>query len=254
MIKEVTPGKSVYAAVKPKNAQLVSSLDHLADWNIEKKENLELETHNFDSPRRKGNFSFTEVDNFEGLGKCLKITANKPASGKPIQAMYEVMALKKPIALKGKPKTIGLMVNGNSCWGRIIFELTDASGQRWISIGASQNGTPTRWMADWMSKKELEQVKNMSVADWNTNDSEARSAIDFDGWRYLSFPLPGQYEGEGYHWPRNCYWKSDKDGIVHYPLKFTKLIIELREKVVYIKEMVDPTRNGIYINDLMVGE
>jgi len=253
-IEEVIAAQSIFDSKPSKNKKLINSMNNLSEWKIEKGKSLELETHNFNAPRRKGNFSFSNTPDFEGSGKCIRIKPNKPASGKPIQAMYEVMALKKPVLLKGKPKEIGLMVNGNSCWGRMIFELEDATGQRWISIGASQNGTPTRWMADWMSKEELEQVQNTSVADWNTNDSEARSAINFDGWRYLSFPLPGQYPVEDYHWPRNCYWKSDKDGIVHYPLKFTKLIIELREKVVYIKDMIKPSREDIYIKDLVVDE
>lgn len=247
-IKEIIPGKTVYKSRMPRDGQLINRLDNLAEWKIEKGRNLELESHNFSSPRRKGNFSFSAADG------SIRIKAEKPEIGKPIQAMYEVMALKNPVTLKGEPKEIGLMVNGNSCWGRIIFELEDASGQRWISIGASQDGTPTRWMADWMPQDELDKVKNMSVADWNTNDSEARSAINFDGWRYLSFPLPGQYEGEDYHWPRNCYWKFDKDGKVHYPLKFTKLVVELREKVVYIKDMIEPSKPDICIKDLVAGE
>ena len=253
-IEKVIGEQSVYNSKAPQSKQLISNLENIANWNIEAGRNLELETHNFSAPRRKGNFAFSNVANYEGAGKCIRIKSNKPVFGKPIQPMYEVMAIKSPVVLNGKPKEIGLMVNGNSCWGRIIFELEDASGQRWVSIGASQNGTPTRWMADWLPKKELEKVKKTSVADWNTNDSEARSAINFDGWRYLSFPLPGQYKGEGYHWPRNCYWKTDKNGKVHYPLKFTKLIIELREKVVYIKDMINPSRADIYIKDLVVSE
>ena len=250
-IERVIGGAAAYEDAPPPNAQLISRLDRMEDWVIEQDRDLELEIHNFSCPRRKGNFQFEQTQEFEGSGPCIKVEPGIPNSGTPIQPMYAVLALKEPVTLKGTPREVGLMVNGNSGWGRVIFELDDARGQRWVSIGASQNGTPTRWMADWLPADELARVRESSVADWNTNDSEARSAINFDGWRYLSFPLPGQYPGEGYHWPRNCYWKSDKDGKVHYPLRFRKLIIELREKVVYVTDFIPPRRKEIYVEDLV---
>lgn len=252
-IADVAGGAVVYDDAPPPNAQRISPLDRLEDWVIERDRNLELETHNFSCPRRKGNFTFNEVAEFEGSGPCIKIEPGTLDSGTPIQPMYAVLTLKEPVTLKGRPREIGLMVNGNSGWGRVIFELEDAVGQRWISIGASQDGTPSRWMADWLPPEELAKAKESSVAAWNSNDSEARSAINFDGWRYLSFPLPGEYPGEGYHWPRNCYWKSDTDGKVSYPLRFKKLIIELREKVVYVTDFIPPQRKEIYVKGLVSG-
>ena len=60
--------------------------------------------------------------------------------------------------------------------------LRDANGERWLSTG----------------KK----------GEWNVDDTHCWSAFNFDGWRYIRFPLPGQYAGEGYHWPDNSQWKS----------------------------------------------
>ena len=55
------------------------------------------------------------------------------------------------------------------------------------------------------------------------DDAFGISRINFDGWRYLGFPLPGNYPGEGFGWPANSQWKSDKENVVHYPLTLTKL-------------------------------
>ncbi len=229
---------------------LIGSLASLSDWQIEPEPNTELEWFNFECPRRKGNFEFAEVAEFEGEKQVLSVKPKLPVAGSPHLPMYSVLSLKKPIELPGKPTEIGLMVNGNGGWGRIIFELTDASGQRWTSIGAAMKGEATRWMADWMSEKELAAMKTMKVSDWNTNDVWQRSRINFEGWRYLKFPLPGQYDGEGYHWPANCNWKSTGDGVVKYPLRFTKLIIELPEKVLYLNKMITVPRAEVYLKGL----
>ena len=67
--------------------------------------------------------------------------------------------------MPGTPTEVGMWVNGNSSWGRVRFELQNASGQVWRSGAAT---------------------------------------IDFDGWRYLAVRLPGQYGGpKNRHWPRD---------------------------------------------------
>ncbi|MFN0077980.1 MAG: hypothetical protein ACKVY0_16105 [Prosthecobacter sp.] len=231
---------------------VISSLAELTEWQIESEPNTELEWFNFECPRRKGDFEFVEVAEFEGEKQVLSVKPKLPVAGSPHLPMYSELSLRKPIELPGKPTEIGLMVNGNGGWGRIIFELTDASGQRWTSIGAAMKGEATRWMADWMSEKELAAMKTMKVSDWNTNDVWQRSRINFEGWRYLKFPLPGQYDGEGYHWPANCNWKSTGDGVVKYPLRFTKLIIELPEKVLYLNKMIAVPRAEVYLKGLQV--
>jgi hypothetical protein len=250
-LASVAGGACTYAEQPSTQQVLISRLDSPADWRIEKGRNVELETYNFETPRREGRFAVEVAGQWEGQGPALRITPRLPVPGTAFQPMYQVMALDRPVSLPGLPKEVGLRINGNSGWGRVIFELRDASGQRWISIGCPTRDNPTRWMADWLPADELAKVKNSRLGDWNTDDSEARSRINFDGWRYVSFPLPGQYEGEQYHWPRNCYWKYDQDGIVHYPLSFTKLVVELREKSVYGTEFIEPARQEIYLKDLI---
>lgn len=249
-LKSLKLAATVYPAA-PEDAACISKLDDLDAWQVEEDRSAELETYNFEIVRRPGRFLFTVEDAFEGRANPVRVTPQFPLPGTAHQPMYRVLAHRTGVAIPGVPKEVGLMVNGNSGWGRIIFELQDASGQRWISIGCPMKSTPTRWMADWLPQEQLNRLADMKIADWNTNDSEGRSAINFDGWRYLSFPLPGQYPGpEQFHWPRNCYWKYDKDGKVHYPLTFTKLIVELREKVVYIREFKPVPRPEVYLSNL----
>ncbi len=166
--------------------------------------------------------------------------------------MYSVLTHKTGLKLPGEPTEIALQVLGNSGWGRAIFELEDAEGERFISIGAAAKGEPTRWMADWMPAAELARMKAMSVSDWNTNDVRGRSRFNFDGWRYVRFPLPGNYPGENYHRPDNSNWKSSGDGVVQYPLTFKKLILELPEKILVANDYRAPDRPDIAIKNLSV--
>lgn len=249
------------ASVKANAAFLISSLDKLADWQVETGRSAELEWYNFECPRRKGDFAFEEVAEFEGEKDVLQVTPKLPVAGSPYLPMYSVLAYRGAsgsdaatwgVELPGQPTEIGLMVNGNGGWGRVIFELEDAGGQRWISLGAAVTAEATRWMEDWMSPAELQAVKTMSVSDWNTNDPWQRSRINFEGWRYVRFPLPGNYPGEGYHWPGNSQWRSSGDGVVKYPLKFKKLMIELPEKVLYMTNYVAAPRQQVYLKELIV--
>ncbi|HOK80936.1 MAG TPA: hypothetical protein PK354_08805 [bacterium] len=251
IVEKIVAGNA-YMEKRPVSSFIISGLNNLNDWIIEKERNRELEIYNFNCPRRKGNFEFKIVDAFEGETNVLQIKPKLPVEGSEYLPMYEVLAHKTGIEIPGVPTKIGLVVNGNGGWGRVIFELEDASGQRWISIGAEQKGEPTRWMADWFKPEEFAQLKSANLCDWNTDDAWQRSYINFEGWKYLEFPLPGNYPGEGYHWPYSSQWRYTGDGIVKYPLKFKKLIITIPEKILYLTEYKPVQRQEIYIKDLMV--
>jgi hypothetical protein len=252
-VLDVAAANPVYAKQFTKPAVL-ASLTTLDDWSVEPGRNAELEYYNMMTPRRKGEFAFTTVPKWDGENGALKIAPQPIKHGKATMPMYAVLAHKNGIPVPSTPTEIGAWVHGNSGWGRLIFELTDASGQRWISLGAQQRGEPTRWMADWLPKEELEKVTAAGMSDWNTEDVFGLSRIDFDGWRYLAFPLPGNYPGEKYPWPANSQWRWDKDGVVHYPLTFRKLIVELPEKVLHVRTFEPPPRPEIYLRELSVNQ
>jgi hypothetical protein len=250
----ITPGAATMETHPDPKAKpfVVSTLSQLTGWQVDAERNTELEYFNFESPRRKGDFAFENVAEFAGEKSPLKVSPHLPAPGSSFLPMYSVLTHATGIEIPGQPTEIGLMVNGNGGWGRIIFELEDAGGQRWTSIGAAMGAEKTRWMADGMSEKELAEMKATSVADWNTNDPWQRSRINFEGWRYLHFPLPGNYPGEGYHWPSGSQWKHTGDGVVKYPLRFKRLIVELPEKTLHLTDFSPVPRPEIYLKDLTV--
>ena len=170
--------------------------------------------------------------------------------------MYAVLAHEKGIPIPGTPTEIGLWVNGNSSWGRVIYELADASGQRWVSIGNPLPGDakPYTPFDDKVVPDTHLSTRTTPIDDWCDNDSFGWSRFDFDGWRYVAFPAPGQYPGEGYHWPGNVQWFHDKDGVVHYPLIFKKLIVQLPAKTAARQGLRPAPRAEIYLKDLTAGQ
>ncbi|NQT94669.1 MAG: hypothetical protein HQ559_18075, partial [Lentisphaerae bacterium] len=135
-IATIEPGTPVHETEPAGDFFLISALDTLADWTIDAERSIELETYNFMNPRRKGNFVYREVAGNGGAKTVLEVEPTLPVEGSVYLQMYSSLALKQPKGLPGHPTEIGLRVDGNGSWGRIIFELEDASGQRWVSIGA----------------------------------------------------------------------------------------------------------------------
>ena len=253
-------GKGVLAAVemgppqyadKPEGkVTVISPLASLEGWSVENGRSPELEYYDFMTPRRKGDFMFEAVTQFNGKTDALRVTPKPITRGKDTMSMYAVLAHKSGLPLPGTPTEIGLWVNGNSGWGRVIFDLVDASGQRWVSIGAPAKDDPATILPKWI----LDQFPSPTLSDWSTDDPWGVSRINFDGWRYVGFPMPGNYPGEGYAWPANSNWRWDKDGKVHYPLTLKKLVVELNEKVLQVKTFAPVARPEIYLKDLQVAE
>ena len=79
---------------------------------------------------------------------------------------YTTLMPARPVVIPGKASHLGLWVKAASDWGRVVYCLRDAKGERWLSVG----------------KK----------GEWNVDDVHSWSAFNFDGWRYLTFELPGQ--------------------------------------------------------------
>jgi hypothetical protein len=250
-VAAVKLGAPVHETRPGEGSFLVSALDRLEDWTIQTGRDAELEIYDFMNPRRQGSFEYKTAA--EDGKTVLEVRPKLPAAGPEYLQMYSSLSLKKPVEIKGEPTQIGVLVKGNGGWGRAIFELEDAKGQRWISIGAEQAGAPNPWLADWLSKEEFAKLnpKSMNVCDWNSDDAWGRSFINFDGWRLVKFPLPGQYPGEGYHWPMNSQWRSSGDGVVHYPLKFKRLVVTMPEKVLYGTWYAAPGHYEIRLRDLV---
>jgi hypothetical protein len=204
------------------------------------------------TPRRKGDFALS-IARRDGERAALRIEPKPISHGKDTMPMYGRLQPAAPIELPGQPNELGIWINGNSGWGRVIYELRDAGGQRWISIGAAAKDEPHPWMLDWMSQEQLEQQGKLQINDWNTDDAYGVSRIAFDGWRYVGFPLPGNYPGENHPWPANCNWRCDGDGIVRYPLHLAGITIEIPAKVLHLKKWAPPARPAIELRDITAG-
>ncbi len=253
-VRAAEPGKPVYDDRPDGKSTILTTLSDLEDWSVVAERSPELEFYDFMTPRRQGDFAFEPVTAFEGRERVLRVTPRPIKHGKDTMPMYAVLAHKKGIAVPGTPTEIGVWVNGNSGWGRVLFELTDATGQRWVSLGATQGGETSRWLEDAVPKELLEKFPTPGISDWNTEDVFGTSRINFDGWRYVAFPLPGNYPGENYPWPANSQWRWDKDGIVHYPLTLRNVTVELPEKMLHVKRWAPVARPAIYLHELIVGE
>ncbi len=248
--------------VKPDGALQVlvpsPSPSTLAEFKPVEQRDAELEGYNFMTPRRKGNFELSVVKATGAIPanaageNAIKVTPKPLGSTKPTLAMpmYSSYTLAKPVEIKGEPTGLAIAVKGNTGWGRIIFEMKDASGQNWRHLGAAQRGELSPWLLDWMPKEMLAQKDDGQkqvgkISDWNTDDVWGASRINFDGWKYIQVPLPGTFQGDyRMYWPTNSQWKFDKDGIVHYPLTLTGITVEIPEKVLKLNRyepVADPS-------------
>lgn len=230
----------------------VVDMGSLDGWKVSQERDLELETHNGLTPRRKGDFAFEPVEAFADRTGVLRVTPKPTTNGTKYMPMYSVLEHKTGIELPGKPTEIGMWVNGNASWGRIIYELIDAKGERFLSIGASKSGGASTWMLDWMPEEMAEQRGDLSQADWNTNDVFGLSRFSFEGWRLVRFPLPGNFPGENFHWPYSSQWKHTDDDVVDYPLTLKRLIVELPENTLHLRDYSPANRKEVYLDNIVV--
>jgi hypothetical protein len=147
-----------------------------------------------------------------GHEDAVAITLPVEPADRPLANRYGALKLKAPVTIPGKASALGMWVKGNSSWGRVVFQVRDAKGEIWTS-----NGTRD---------------------DWNCDDTHAWSYVNFDGWRYLRFPLPGNHAYDSTRDLENTWWGSrGGDGVVDLPLTLEKIIVEARNEVPVLGEM-----------------
>ena len=150
-------------------------------------------------------------------GPCLELALEKTGEMPAVVAEYTALKLKTPAPIPGRPHSIGMWVKGDSSWGRIMWEMEDAKGERFRSSGGYDGG------------------------DWGNY-----SALDFDGWCFMRFPItndspfvhiePGtgakQWEGKG------------GDGRLDYPLKLTGIYVITHRQSLSLTKMM-PVRQPL---------
>ena len=180
---------------------------------------MALET--VDVPALDANGSQTTV-------KATAISLPEQAVNRGTMPHYTTLVPPKPVKIPGTPRRLSIWVKGCSDWGRIVYELRDAKGEKWISIG----------------QKEA----------WNGDDTRSLSAFNFDGWQLLEFPLPGNLPWDCARTAGSCAWgASGGDKIVDYPLQLEKIRVERREQIIYVNSLEKTAREPVLLGTLYAG-
>lgn len=192
------------------DAKLVGDMGD-GSWTLAPRKDEILENNHWAMMHYPGKFSST-IDKDAKQGNVFTTTLEKQEIVRELMPWYTVAKPAKPIAIAGAPSHVGLWVKGNSDWGRVIYILRDAKGERWTSIGAKD--------------------------DYNCDDSHSWSQFCFDGWRYLRFEMPGHTGYDSYRKAGTNWWRGDGgDDIVDLPLALEEIIIEQRSHILYVNDV-----------------
>lgn len=214
----ITAGKRAFPNDQPPaGTQVISPMDDLAQWQLVPDEQT------IATPlRRPGKFDLRQVNDAE-KGACLELELKREGEVPHVVGEYTALRLKQPLPVPGKPHTVGVWVKGDSSWGRIFWEVEDVKGERWCSS------------------------KDLDGGDWAN-----QSALDFDGWCFVTFPLtresparqiePGAGIGQ---------WQGNTDGILDYPLKLVGLYVQTHRQSLDLTQM-KPVKGSIRLKDVSV--
>jgi hypothetical protein len=140
---------------------------------------------------------------------------------------YTTLVPKKPVVIPGKASHLGLWVNAASDWGRVVYCLRDAKGERWLSIGPK--------------------------GSWNNDDMHSWSSFNFDGWRYLRFELPACSPFDLFREAGSTWWGNfgAGDRIPDLPLTLEKIIVERRTHAMYVNDPQPTSTNDVMLAGLL---
>ncbi len=193
-------------------------------WTLTEERDAYYENIGFDAKSYPGHMSAKVTGDDARPGTHLAVHLLPQEKERKVMPWYAVLKPAKPVTLAGKAAALGLWVKAASDWGRVVYCLRDAKGERWVSAGAKDQ--------------------------FNCNDPHSWSCFNFDGWRYLRFELPSHTGWDSFREYGTTWWGSTGgDGIVDLPLQLEKIIIERRTNAVYVND-VQPTNPA----DVLLGE
>ena len=140
--------------------------------------------------------------------------------------LHDADARRSRCVIPGKASHLGLWVKAASDWGRVVYCLRDAKGERWVSVG----------------KK----------GEWNVDDVHNWSAFNFDGWRYLTFEMPANAPYDLYREAGTSFWGNYGEGdmVVDLPLTLEKIIVERRTHVIHGTEQLPAPPDDVLLGGL----
>lgn len=210
-----TPGRYMHA------------LDTFASpWTFEPAGDERYAKSHWGAPRFAAQMTSETVDSPERKSKVWQVTLHKPEKQRPLAAWYGAFAPDKTLEIPGKARSLGVWINGKSNWGRIACELEDAKGEIWLSTGTKD--------------------------DWNCDDTHCWSYFNFDGWRFVEFPLPATQPADNYREKDTVWWGSyGGDGVVDLPLKLRRVMIEHRTHHVYVDQLLEVPDSSVQFSNLV---
>jgi len=222
-IETAQVGVPAYTNAPGPHSRQLDSLE--GPWTYSPEPYARYASNHWDIMRVPGTMVSESVDSAERQSKVWRITLQEPEKERKLAAWYGVFSPAKPIELPGKANGLGVWINGKSSWGRIIYELEDANGEIWQSVGTKDS--------------------------WNCDDIHSWSSFNFDGWRYVEFPLPGNLPYDNYREKDNVWWNNSAEGIVDLPVKLTKIIIEQRTHSIYVNECLTVPDRSVELHNLV---
>ena len=164
-------------------------------------------------------------------GMALSVHLDPPAELRRTMPFYTTLVPKQPIVIGGQATHLGLWVKAASDWGRVVYVLRDANGEKWISVGKR--------------------------GEWNCDDVHCHSQFCFDGWRYLRFEMPANAPYDLFREAGSTWWGSygakeggQADNIVDLPLLLEKIIVERRTHVIAGTELLAANPADVLFNEL----
>lgn len=235
---KLTVGAPDHSDSKPGSNTAV--LANLGDgtWKISTERDKDYEENHIEFIKRfPGKFSLHAAAGPDGKDKALAVRLEKQEKERKTMPFYTALVPPKPIVIPGKASHLGLWVKAASDWGRVVYCLKDAKGERWLSIGK----------------------KN----EWNVDDVHNWSAFNYDGWRYLTFELPANSPYDLYREAGTSFWGNypgvsasngkgpkDDDMVVDLPLTIEKIIVERRTHVIHATEQLPASPDDVLLGTL----
>ncbi len=155
----------------------------------------------------------------------LAVTLPPQAVDRGTMPYYTTLTPGKPVVIPGKAKYLTMEVSANSDWGRIVYVLRDAKGEKWISVGAT--------------------------GVWNCDDTPGASSFNFDGKRLVRFELPSNLPWDNFREMGTTWWgATGGDRIVNLPLTLEKIFVERRAKAIYVNSLEPANPSPVILGNL----
>ena len=195
-------------------------------WRFDAARDEAYERNNFDTARAPAPMTAAVVTDPGRDGPVLAVHFDPPNQDRKLMPWYARLVPSKPIVIPGRAAALSLSVKGASDWGRVVYCLRDAKGERWLSVG----------------RKDA----------WTCDDPHAWSSFCFDGWRYLRFDLPSHAAFDTFREQGTSWWGSlGGDDIVDLPLSLESLIVERRTHVMYVDGPEPANPADVLLGDLV---